>query len=140
MIYDNIISPNLMIVKCFFKKKLKKVAIFDDFFYNQVKGGCFMDIEYLKQVKKEKKMKLQEISDLSGIPKRTVDGIFSGKTKNPRIDTMQAIERALGLDDKSEKPILSEEEKELIALISELTDEETQELTSFVDYLISKRK
>lgn len=99
-----------------------------------------MDIEYLKQVKKEKKMKLQEISDLSGIPKRTVDGIFSGKTKNPRIDTMQAIERALGLDDKSEKPILSEEEKELIALISELTDEETQELTSFVDYLISKRK
>jgi transcriptional regulator with XRE-family HTH domain len=98
-----------------------------------------MDIEYLKQVKKEKKMKLQEISDLSGIPKRTVDGIFSGKTKNPRIDTMQAIERALGLNEKS-PPKLSEEEKELIALISELTDEETQELTSFVDYLISKRK
>ena len=34
---------------------------------------------------------------MSNIPKRTVDGIFSGKTKNPRIDTMQAIERALGL-------------------------------------------
>ena len=57
-----------------------------------------MDIEYLKKVKKEKKMTLQDISDRSGIPKRTVDGIFSGKTKNPRIDTMQAIEKALGIE------------------------------------------
>ena len=42
-------------------------------------------------------MTLQEISDLAGIPKRTVDDIFSGHTKNPRIDTIQAIERALGI-------------------------------------------
>lgn len=99
-----------------------------------------MDILTLKQRKKELKITNDELSEKSGIPKRTIEDIFRGATKNPRIDTMQAIERALGLDDKSEKPILSEEEKELIALISELTDEETQELTSFVDYLISKRK
>lgn len=56
-----------------------------------------MNIEQLKIVKKKKRMTLQEISELSGIPKRTVDDIFSGHTKNPRIDTMQAIEQALGL-------------------------------------------
>lgn len=57
-----------------------------------------MDIEYLKKVKTEKKITLDEISAKSGIPKRTVEDIFRGATKNPRIDTMQAIERALGIE------------------------------------------
>lgn len=56
-----------------------------------------MNIEQLKNEKKKRKMTLQEISDLSGIPKRTVDDIFSGHTKNPRVDTLQAIEKALGI-------------------------------------------
>lgn len=38
------------------------------------------------------------------------------------------------------KTTLTEEEKELVSLIAELTDEETKELSNFVDYLISKRK
>ena len=38
------------------------------------------------------------------------------------------------------KTTLSEEEKRLVSLIAELTDEETKELSNFVDYLISKRK
>ena len=97
-----------------------------------------MDIEYLKQVKKEKKMKLQEISDISGIPKRTVDGIFSGKTKNPRIDTMQAIERALGISNETGE--LTEDEKKMLSYLRALTQEETDELEKFVDYLISKRR
>jgi transcriptional regulator with XRE-family HTH domain len=100
-----------------------------------------MDIEGLKLLKKQKKMTLQQISDMSGIPKRTVDDIFSGKTKNPRIDTMQAIERALGLEnEKTPTDELSEGEKQLIALIKELTDEEAQELSNYIDFIISKRK
>lgn len=98
-----------------------------------------MDIQEIKNYLKEHKITYIQLSDLSGIPLNTLKSIFSGRTPAPRIDTMQAIETALGLNEKS-PPILSEEEKELIALISELTDEETQELTSFVDYLISKRK
>jgi transcriptional regulator with XRE-family HTH domain len=38
------------------------------------------------------------------------------------------------------KTTLSEEEKQLVSLISQLTDEEVKELSSFVDYIISKRK
>ena len=57
-----------------------------------------MNIDALKKAKKEKGMTLQQIADISGIPKRTVDQIFSGKTINPRVDTMQAIEEALGLN------------------------------------------
>ena len=101
-----------------------------------------MDIEFLKQIKKEKKMTLQEISDLSGIPKRTVDGIFSGKTKNPRIDTMQAIERALGIENEKTPPgrELTDGEKELFELLTQLTEDEIDELSNFVDFIISKRK
>lgn len=96
-------------------------------------------IQDIKMYMKTNNITYQDLSDMSQIPLNTLKNLFCGKTKNPRIDTMQAIETALGLNEKS-PPILSEEEKELIALISELTDEETQELTSFVDYLISKRK
>ena len=94
-----------------------------------------MTIEALKQRKKELKMTLQEISDKSGIPKRTVDDIFRGYTKHPRIDTLQAIERALGI---SSEP--KEETKELVSLIEQLTEEEVKELSNFIDFLISKRK
>jgi transcriptional regulator with XRE-family HTH domain len=105
------------------------------------KEGNFMDIEYLKKVKKEKRMTLQQISDLSCIPKRTVDGIFSGKTKNPRIDTMQAIERALGLEEQKTPPVqeLTEDEQEIFTIISQLTDEEIQEARAILQYILNKR-
>ena len=57
-----------------------------------------MDISIMKARKKELKMTLDDISAKSGIPKRTLEDIFRGATKNPRIDTMQAIEAALELN------------------------------------------
>lgn len=98
-----------------------------------------VDIETLKAIKKQKKLKLQDIADMSGIPKRTVDGIFSGKTKNPRIDTMQAIEKALGIV-QEDTPTYTEEQRQLFGLIEQLTDDEVEELSNFVDFIISKRK
>lgn len=38
------------------------------------------------------------------------------------------------------KTTLTEEEKQLISLISQLTNDEVKELSNFVDYIISKRK
>jgi transcriptional regulator with XRE-family HTH domain len=99
------------------------------------------NIEELKAMKKQKKLRLQDIADMAGIPKRTVDDIFSGKTKHPRIDTMQAIERALGLTQEQEAaPTYTEEERKLFGLIEQLTDAEVEELSNFVDFIISKRK
>ncbi len=91
-----------------------------------------MNIEQLKIEKKKRKMTLQEISDLSGIPKRTVDQIFSGKTTNPRVDTLNAIERALGIYSEwtaeeyangvreFKKEIITTQEDELLYLFREL--------------------
>lgn len=38
------------------------------------------------------------------------------------------------------KTTLSEDEKQLVSLISQLTSDEVKELSNFVDYIISKRK
>ncbi len=56
-----------------------------------------MDISAMKTRKKELKMTLDELSAKSGIPKRTLEDIFRGATKNPRVDTLHAIEKALNL-------------------------------------------
>ena len=45
----------------------------------------------------KRRMTYKELSELSGVPIDTLNNFFRGKTKNPRIDTIQAIEKALGL-------------------------------------------
>ena len=93
-----------------------------------------MEIQTLKTYLKSNKITYEQLSEKSGIPLNTLKNIFSGRTSNPRIDTMQAIEAALGLKPhelsftKEEKAAgigahgtsLSEEEWEIIELFSEL--------------------
>ena len=82
-----------------------------------------MTIFEIKKYMKDKKITYQELTDRSGIPLNTLKNIFSGSTKNPRIDTMQAIEHALGLDKK--KPLADE----IIAQVDELNIKDYQNLT-----------
>lgn len=56
-----------------------------------------MEIQAIKSHLKAVGMTYETLSERSGIPLNTLKNIFRGKTKNPRIDTMQAIESALGL-------------------------------------------
>jgi transcriptional regulator with XRE-family HTH domain len=95
-------------------------------------------INRIKQRKKELGLTFEELARLSGIPLRTLENIYHGITKHPRVDTMQAIERALGLD--APAPEASKEAQQLFTLLNELTEDELVELSSFVDFIISKRK
>lgn len=92
-----------------------------------------MDIALLKKAKKEKKLTYEELSQKSGVPISTIYDIFRGVTSAPRIDTMQAIEEALGLnkplewtDEEKEAGVgrhptyLSEDEMEWLELRSEV--------------------
>ena len=100
-----------------------------------------VDIDKWKQAKKEKKLSYDDLAQLTGYSRSTITNIFCGYIDLPRHETIQAIERALGLDKEKTPPMeLSEEEQELVSLISQLTDEEVKELSNFVDYIISKRK
>lgn len=57
-----------------------------------------MDLTKWKEAKKQNKMTIADIAERAKLPKGTVQNIFAGYIPNPRIDTVQAIERALGLD------------------------------------------
>ncbi len=60
-----------------------------------------MDLELWKQRKKELHLNYDKIAELAGISKRSVEDIFRGYTITPRIDTVEAIEKALGLNEKN---------------------------------------
>lgn len=60
-----------------------------------------MEIAEIKQYLRARKITYEELSTRSSIPIGTLKSIFSGRTPNPRIDTVQAIERALGLSEWS---------------------------------------
>ena len=75
-----------------------------------------MDINDIKKHMKANKITYEVLSTNSGIPLNTLKNIFRGKTKNPRIDTMQAIEKALGLQNEKTPPQLSDGEEKLIEL------------------------
>lgn len=60
-----------------------------------------MDLSKWKSIKKQQKITFDELSEKSGIPKRTLEDIFAGRTTDPRVTTVKAIERALGIEEKA---------------------------------------
>lgn len=96
-----------------------------------------MDINNVKQVMKEKKITQLELSNLSGIPLQTLKCIFTGRTPNPRIDTVEAIEKALGL--KSEQPQeVSPKVKELVNLLMQFDDKALEDALSVIKIIAKK--
>lgn len=67
-----------------------------------------MNTKQLNEIRKNAGLSIEELSDRANLPKSTVEKILFGVVKHPRIDTMQAIERALGL-----APTFTDEERAL---------------------------
>lgn len=100
-----------------------------------------IDIELWEKRKKQLGLTFDDLSKLSGIPKRTILGVFRKEVLTPRIDTVQAIENALGLSEtETTSPAiktLTDSEKRLLkafnALIPPMQDyvlETTEKLAS----------
>lgn len=72
-----------------------------------------INIELWRKRKKELHWSHDDLARESGVSRRTIAGIFAGDNRgqNPTIETVQAIERALGLDQP--KPAWTEEDKAL---------------------------
>ena len=64
-------------------------------------------LKKLREMKKESGKTSKDISEASGIPKSTIDKLFSGQTKEPYLSSVRSIVHYLGytLDDLEEKPI-----------------------------------
>lgn len=52
-----------------------------------------MNIQEMKEKKKEKGYTNEQIAELSGVPLGTVQKIFGGTTTSPRYDTLKALEK-----------------------------------------------
>lgn len=66
-----------------------------------------MRLERINQLKKEKGLTNAKLSELSGVTQSTLDKITAGINKNPKLDTIEAICRALGcrVADLDDSPI-----------------------------------
>ena len=67
-----------------------------------------LNIERLKQAKKEQHLSYDDLAKMTGYSKSTITNIFCGYISLPRWETIQALERALGL-----APEWTDEEKAL---------------------------
>lgn len=67
-----------------------------------------MDVSLLNEERKRQKLSIAELASKANLPKGTVEKVLFGVVQNPRIDTMEAIEKALGISSRSE---WSEEER-----------------------------
>ncbi len=57
-----------------------------------------MNIELWKKRKKELNLTIEDIAKLSNLPKGSVQNIFAGYVPDPRASTVEAIEKALGIN------------------------------------------
>ncbi len=76
-----------------------------------------MEIVEIKQHMKKYKITYAKLAEMTGINLTSIKRIFCGKTKNPHMETMVAIEQALGfINTHPERPALSltESERELL--------------------------
>lgn len=81
-----------------------------------------MNVEQLKKAKKEQHITYEQLSKTSGVPLSTIYDLFRGVTVAPRVDTVEAIERALGINSFKSTHTLSEQEREIISMYRKLPD------------------
>ena len=99
-----------------------------------------MDINDIKKYMKANKITYEALSTNSGIPLNTLKNIFRGKTKNPRIDTMQAIEKTLGLQNEKTPTQLSAGEEKLLEAFRQVPQEQQDLVLSMVKVALESLK
>lgn len=101
-----------------------------------------MGLEKIAEYKKKLNLTTEELSEKSGIPVGTLNKILSGATKDPKLETLKAIARVLGLtlndfdDDKIPKAntIAAHFEGD------DFTAEELNKIKEFAQFVKSNRK
>lgn len=86
-----------------------------------------MEVSEIKAYMKKYKITYAELATMTGINLTSIKRIFCGKTKKPHLETMVAIEQALGFintNSRTAAPMgdgLTSEERELLSLFRELS-------------------
>lgn len=109
-----------------------------------------MWLDALIVLKKTSKKTLKQIADDSGVPIGTLNKLFAGQTKDPKLDTIRSVVHALGytLDDLEDTPTkkspsaaeAASGEDHIIALYRELNHEGQEKLIDYADDLVASGK
>lgn len=84
-----------------------------------------LNLEVWKKRKKELKLTFDDLASITNISRRQLQYLFNGEIDNPRIDTVQTIERALGIEEEKSPPSkLTEGENALIELYRTASEEQ----------------
>lgn len=110
-------------------------------------------LEKINQMKKEKGMTTDDISNLSGIPKGTLNKLFAGQTKDPQLSTVKAVVHCMGftLDDldenanspaseKTEAGELRNDEKNILTDYNKLNEDGQEDAREHIEFLLTKQK
>lgn len=110
-----------------------------------------MWLDKLREMKEAADLTTHEIAFLSKIPEPTLEKIFAGTTKDPKLETMRQLVHFLGytLDDLEDRPLpvkipegigINEAELSLVALYRQLNQEGQEKLLDLADDLVSSGK
>lgn len=96
----------------------------------------------LNNLRKQKKISFEKLSELSGIPKSTIEKVLLEITPHPRIDTVQAIEKALGISSEPQNNEITEEHLQALGfdmdVIGSLSEEDLQLIRSTLKTLVTE--
>lgn len=100
-----------------------------------------MDIELWKKRKKELHLTHDQLAEMSGVSRRVIAGIFAGDNRgqNPRLVTVQAIERALGLIETPADKLLSGKEERLLSAFNALIPPMQDYILEMTESLVGKQ-
>ena len=97
---------------------------------------------YLNTLKTQGNFTIEAISNLSGIPEATVKNIFSGKTEDPRFETVSAIVKAMGGSLDAIYSVVKKDDIEANSVISlkESYEQRISELKEYYERRIDETK
>ena len=91
-----------------------------------------MWLNNLKEIKSVKGLSVKQIADMTNLPERTVNRVFSGETENPSVDTLHRITAVL---DVSLDDILADSGAVIGSKTLHKAEEEIKALTAELDAL-----
>ncbi len=101
-----------------------------------------MGLEKIAEYKKKLNMTTEELSRRSGVPVGTLNKILSGATKDPKLETLKAIARVLGLTLNDFDDAVETEPQTIAAHFdgADFTPEEMEEIKKYADFVRSRRE
>lgn len=96
-----------------------------------------IDLELWKTKRKELKMSLNDLSAITQVSISTLKDIFRGATTDPRIETVQRIEKALGIEKEKAPTDLTDGELKLILSLRVMSQEKREMVMSMFNAVLN---